>query len=71
MWRHGRASDEEGLRLMLAFFTIDDPAKRRRLIALAESFASGEASELTTNALSVVQDNVQVERSGGGDPFKR
>ncbi len=33
MWRYGRASDEEGLRLMLAFFAIEDPAKRRQLIA--------------------------------------
>jgi hypothetical protein len=74
MWRIGRASDEEGLRLMLAFFTIDDPAKRRQLIGLAESFSSGEAPALTAGALCLVQDNApagpQVVHDNGADPVK-
>lgn len=75
MWRNGRASDEEGLRLMLAFFTIDDPAKRRRLIELAESFSSGEAPALTTGVLSLVQDNARDKAHAApqpmsSDPFK-
>jgi hypothetical protein len=75
MWRNGRASDEEGLRLMLAFFTIDDPAKRRQLIELAESFSSGEAPSLTKGALSLVQDNMRSKTRAdpqptASDPFK-
>jgi quinol monooxygenase YgiN len=37
----GRASDEEALRLVLAFYCIMEPEKRSALIALAERMAGG------------------------------
>lgn len=39
----GRASDEEGLRLMIAFFSIMEPDKRDELLRLAESLATRSA----------------------------
>jgi hypothetical protein len=35
----GRASDEEGLRLILAFFSIMEPDKRNEVVELAERLA--------------------------------
>lgn len=58
MWRVGRATDEEGLRLMLAFFNIDDPRQRLRLIELAETYARGSAPATGANAV-VLQDNIK------------
>ena len=37
---YGRASDEDGLRLILAFYCIMEPEKREELLALAEKYAS-------------------------------
>lgn len=39
----GRPSDEEGLRLMIAFFSIMEPGKRDEVMRLAESLATGSA----------------------------
>lgn len=39
MWEFGRASDEEGLRLMVAYFCIQDPALRCEIMKLAETYA--------------------------------
>jgi len=39
LWRAGRASDQEGLRLMLAYLQIADPALRKQVIRLAEKHA--------------------------------
>ena len=36
----GRPSEEDALRLVLAFYCITEPDRRAELIALAESFAS-------------------------------
>lgn len=36
---HGRPSDEEALKLALAFFCIMDPDKRAEVMAVAEKFA--------------------------------
>ena len=35
----GRASDEEALRLVIAFYCIMEPDKRAEILALAEKFA--------------------------------
>ncbi|MDB5631554.1 MAG: hypothetical protein JWR49_409 [Tardiphaga sp.] len=58
MWKVGRASDEEGLRMMLAFFNIADPRQRLRLIELAEAFARGAPLASGESALTL-QDNAQ------------
>jgi hypothetical protein len=52
VWRYGRASDEEALRIVLAYLKINDPERRREIMTLAETCA--EASEA-----QLVQDNVQ------------
>jgi hypothetical protein len=39
-----RASDQESLRLVLAFFRIDDPSQRLAVITLAEWFADEACS---------------------------
>lgn len=56
MWEFGRASDPEGLRLMVAFFRIMNPARRVELIRLAEQFA-GEAIERPSSLHDFSQDN--------------
>jgi hypothetical protein len=62
VWKVGRASDEEGLRMMLAFFNVDDPRQRLRLIELAEAFAKGEAQASGERGI-VLQDNAQPDTS--------
>ncbi len=59
MWRNGRAADQEGLRMMLAFFSIDDPVQRLRLIELAEAFGSGALRDGLDGL--ALQDNAQVD----------
>jgi hypothetical protein len=39
VWRVGRASDEEALKMVLAYLSINEPERRRELLALAEKFA--------------------------------
>jgi hypothetical protein len=57
MQKLGRASDQECLRLMLAFFRIDDPRQRLGLIALAEWFAAASRSEPRETPRPALQDN--------------
>jgi hypothetical protein len=52
-----RASDQECLRLMLAFFRIEDPAQRLRLIALAEWFAADSSVRPCESTAPIMQDN--------------
>ena len=54
MWRVGRASDQEGLRLMLAYLQIADPALRKQIVHLAEKHAGHPQPILLPD---VAQDN--------------
>jgi hypothetical protein len=56
LWRVGRASDQEGLRLMLAYLQISDPALRKQVVRLAEKFAGHPQPMLVS---SLTQDNVE------------
>lgn len=40
VWRIGRASDEEALKMVLAYLNINEPERRREVLALAEKFAN-------------------------------
>ena len=57
MWRVGRASDQEGLRLMLAYLQISDPALRKQVVRLAEKHAGHPQPVLVPD---LTQDNVEV-----------
>jgi hypothetical protein len=57
MQKLDRASDQECLRLMLAFFRIEDPAQRLRLIALAEWFAADPSVGPRESPPPILQDN--------------
>ena len=46
-----RVSDQDALRLVLAFFCILEPEKRSEVMALAQRYAS-EASALSADSLS-------------------
>jgi hypothetical protein len=52
-----RASDQECLRLMLAFFRIEDPGQRLGLIALAEWFAADPIAGPQEPPPPILQDN--------------
>lgn len=52
-----RASDQECLRLMLAFFRIDDPRQRLGLIGLAEWYAAAAQLPPRETPLPALQDN--------------
>jgi hypothetical protein len=52
-----RASDQESLRLMLAFFRIENPGQRLGLIALAEWFASNTKVGPREFSAPILQDN--------------
>ena len=65
MWRVGRASDQEGLRLMLAYLQIPDPELRKQIIRLTEKLAGHPQPMLIPN---LAQDNVgphEVGAEGG------
>ena len=64
MWRVGRASDQEGLRLMLAYLQISDPALRKQVIRLAEKFAGHPQPMLIPD---LAQDNVEPGAEAGDD----
>ena len=64
MWRVGRASDQEGLRLMLAYLQISDPALRKQVIRLAEKLA-GHPQPLLISDLT--QDNAEPVVDAGDD----
>jgi hypothetical protein len=57
MQKSDRASDQEGLRLMLAFFRINSPAQRLDLIALAECFAAVPELQPRKSRPPILQDN--------------
>jgi hypothetical protein len=53
---NGRASDEEALRLVIAFYCIMEPDKRAEVLALAEKFArESEVVEGATHFLMLDQ----------------
>lgn len=56
LWRVGRASDQEGLRLMLAYLQIPDPELRKQIVRLAERFAGHPQPTLIP---TIAQDNVE------------
>jgi hypothetical protein len=56
LWRVGRASDQEGLRLMLAYLQISDPALRKQVLRLAEKLAGHPQPMLIPD---LAQDNVE------------
>jgi hypothetical protein len=63
-WEFGRASDNEGLRLILAFFKVSDPQQRKLIIEMVEAFAETGAPDHTFLDHGVmrglVQDNAQL-----------
>jgi hypothetical protein len=65
LWRVGRASDQEGLRLMLAYLQIPDPALRKQVIRLAEKLAGHPQPILMPD---IAQDNLETpDTADGGD----
>jgi hypothetical protein len=68
MQEQERASDQECLRLMLAFFRIADPAQRLRLIALAEYLVAASRPESREKPPPLLQDNRKQVRRGTRRP---
>ena len=68
MWRVGRASDQEGLRLMLAYLQISDPALRKQVIRLAEKFAGHPQPMLIPD---LAQDNAAPVVETGEDALPK
>ena len=56
MEESGGPSEEEGLRLMKAFFRITDVASRRQVVALAERLAE-QCEQLPPRSPGLQQDN--------------
>jgi hypothetical protein len=53
----GRASDEEALRLVIAFYCVMEPEKRAEILALAEKFAKeSEVVDGVTHFLMLDED---------------
>jgi hypothetical protein len=52
VWRFGRASDEEALKMVVTYLTINEPERRREIFELAEKYAR------ETCAPPISQDNV-------------
>jgi hypothetical protein len=58
VWRYGRASDEEALKMVLAYLKINEPERRKEVLTLAETYAE------ITGAPPITQDNI--DRDDGG-----
>jgi len=56
MWKFDKESDDEGLRLLNAFWQIHEPERRRRLVELAERMARRSKKAMGTYPI-VSQDN--------------
>ncbi|KZD21417.1 hypothetical protein A4A58_13680 [Tardiphaga robiniae] len=52
VWRFGRASDEEALKMVVTYLTINEPERRREIFELAEKYAK------KTCAPPISQDNL-------------
>jgi hypothetical protein len=52
VWRFGRASDEEALKMVVTYLTINEPERRREIFELAEKYAKETCSP------PISQDNV-------------
>lgn len=44
VWRFGRASDEEALKMVVTYLTINEPVRRREMFELAEKCAKEAAA---------------------------
>jgi hypothetical protein len=55
VWRFGRASDEEALKMVVAYLSINEPERRREIFELAEKYA------LETKAPPIAQDNFETK----------
>ncbi|WP_211908011.1 hypothetical protein [Tardiphaga alba] len=53
VWRFGRASDAEALKMVVAYLSINEPERRREIFLLAEKYAK------ETAALPLSQDNFE------------
>jgi hypothetical protein len=53
VWRFGRASDEEALKIVVAYLSINEPERRREIFDLAEKYAK------ETKAPPISQDNFE------------
>lgn len=53
VWRFGRASDEEALKMVVAYLSINEPERRREIFELAEKYAH------ETKAPPISQDNFE------------
>jgi hypothetical protein len=53
VWRFGRASDEEALKMVVAYLGINEPERRREIFDLAEKYAQH------TKAPPIAQDNFE------------
>ena len=52
-------TETEKLRLMLAFMTIKEPARREQLLSLAEQYARASAATNSTQPSEIDPDNVR------------
>lgn len=68
MWNFGRASDEEALKLVVAYLNISEPERRRELVALAEQYQQESLPLAKTERPSLWQDNRPNENAAAGDP---
>lgn len=67
MWEFGRASDNEALKLVVAYLNISSPERRRELVALAEKYQK-EAVPIEPKKQSLWQDNRPNDNAAGADP---
>lgn len=62
MWNFGRTSDDEALRLVVAFLGISEPERRQELIGLAEQFQLISIKPIEKSQ-AVAQDNEPLRRA--------
>jgi hypothetical protein len=68
MWNFGRASDDEALKLVVAYLNISEPERRKQVLALAEELQRASVPLAKKEQPSIWQDNRPNENAAAGDP---
>lgn len=67
MWNFGRASDDEALKLIVAYLNISEPERRKHIVALAEEYQRTSVPIARSERPSIWQDNRPNENVNAGD----
>lgn len=67
MWNFGRASDDEAVKLVVAYLNISEPERRKDILALAAEYQRRSVPLPKKERPAIWQDNRPNENAAAGD----